>query len=382
MAGGPSFALTSSVSTLSIKAASSTSATVTVSLKTGFSASVSLAVTGLPAGVTAVFSPAATTTTSTVTLTASSSAPAGIYPLTISGTSGTLTSTTTINLTVVAPSFGLATSATGLTIPEAGSGSSTISVSGINGFAGSVSFAATGLPRGVTASFSPSTATTTAPSKVTFNVGASVPAGTYPMAITGISGTLSSTISISLTVVAPSFSLAASPTSLIIPHAGSGSSTITVSGTNGFAGSVSLSATGMPVGVTASFSPVTATTAASSKVTFNVGASAPAGTYSLTITGISGKISNSTIIELTITALTLKLSFQPGSLEVAGGFAAGGAATIAAKGFNGNVSLAASGLPNGIMASFGSLSVAGTSQIAFFREHLGFLPTSSASSDF
>ena len=161
-------------------------------------------------------------------------------------------------------------------------------MSGINGFAGSVSFAATGLPRGVTASFSPSTATTTAPSKVTFNVGASVPAGTYPMAITGISGMLSSTISISLTVVAPSFSLAASPTSLIIPHAGSGSSTITVSGTNGFAGSVSLSATGMPVGVTASFSPVTATTAASSKVTFNVGASAPAGTYSLTITGTLG----------------------------------------------------------------------------------------------
>ena len=143
---------------------------------------------------------------------------------------------TTIGLTVIVPSFSLATSATSLTIPEASSGNSTISVSGVNGFAGSVNLTVTGLPSGVTASFSPLTATTTAPSKVTFNVGASASAGTYPVTITGTSGTLNSTIPISLTVVAPSFSLAASPTSLIIPRAGSGSSTISVSGINGFNG--------------------------------------------------------------------------------------------------------------------------------------------------
>jgi hypothetical protein len=97
-----------------------------------------------------------------------------------------------------------------------------------------------------------------------------------------------------------------------------------------------------------------------------VGASVPAGTYPVKITGTSGTINSSTIIGLSITAPTFKLSFQPGSLEVAGGFAASGMATITAQnGFNGNVSLAASGLPNGVTASFGSLSVAGTIQIIF-----------------
>ena len=62
-----------------------------------------------------------------------------------------------------------------------------------------------------------------------------------------------------------------------------------------------------------------------------MGASVPTGTYPVTITGTSGTINNSPIIELTITAPTFKLSFQPGSLEVAGGFAAGGMVTIAAR---------------------------------------------------
>ena len=312
----PSFNLVTSATSLTIPEVSSGNSTISVSGVNGFAGSVNLTVTGLPSGVTASFSPLAATTTapSKVTFNVGASASAGTYPVTITGTSGTLNSTIPISLTVVAPSFSLAASPTSLIIPRAGSGSSTISVSGINGFNGKVSFAATGLPSGVTASFSPSAAS----SKVSFNVGASAPAGTYSLTITGTSGTLSKVTTIGLTVIVPSFNLVTSATSLTIPKASSGNTTISVSSVNGFAGGVNFAATGLPRGVTASFSPLMATTTAPSKITFNVGASVPTGTYAVTITGTSGTINNSPIIEITITAPTVKLSLQPGSLEVAG----------------------------------------------------------------
>ena len=53
----PSFILSSSVSALSIKQAGSGTATLTVTPKNGFSGSVSFAVTGLPTGITAAYSP-------------------------------------------------------------------------------------------------------------------------------------------------------------------------------------------------------------------------------------------------------------------------------------------------------------------------------------
>ena len=51
----------------------------------------------------------------------------------------------------------------------------------------------------------------------------------------------------------PSFTLSDSPSSLTITQGGSGTSTITVNDLNGFAGSVTLAASGLPSGVTAAF---------------------------------------------------------------------------------------------------------------------------------
>ncbi|HEY6248658.1 MAG TPA: hypothetical protein VI685_01790, partial [Candidatus Angelobacter sp.] len=76
------------------------SSTITVALVNGFTGTVALAASGLPAGVTASFSPASTTGTSTLTFTASSTAAAGTATVTVTGTSGTLSHTTTIALTV------------------------------------------------------------------------------------------------------------------------------------------------------------------------------------------------------------------------------------------------------------------------------------------
>src|SRR5205823_12494072 len=57
----------------------------------------------------------------------------------------------------------------------------------------------------------------------------------------------------------PNFTLSASPSSVTVTRGSSGNSTITITPANGFNSSVSLAASGLPSGVTASFSPTPAT---------------------------------------------------------------------------------------------------------------------------
>src|ERR1700689_5475645 len=74
----------------------------------------------------------------------------------------------------------------------------------------------------------------------------------------------------------PDFTLSASPSSLTIKQGGSGvSSTITVNPADGFSGSVSLSVSGVPSGVTASFNPTSTST--TSTLTLIAAGNAPTG---------------------------------------------------------------------------------------------------------
>ncbi|MBU6198231.1 MAG: PKD domain-containing protein [Xanthomonadaceae bacterium] len=105
---------------------------------------------------------------------------------------------------------------------------------------------------------------------------------------------------VSSTAPAPDFSIAAAPASLGIAQGASGTSTVTVSPQNGFGGSVALSASGLPSGVTASFSP--ASTAGSSTLTLSASATAATGTSTMTITGTSGSLTHTTALNLTVNA--------------------------------------------------------------------------------
>jgi len=99
--GQPGFTLSASPNTLTItQGGPGANSTITVTDQNGFNGSVTLAASGLPNGVTAVFNPNPTTTTSTATFTASGNATTGTFPITINGTSGSLQSSTGISLTV------------------------------------------------------------------------------------------------------------------------------------------------------------------------------------------------------------------------------------------------------------------------------------------
>ncbi|MBO1415951.1 glycosyl hydrolase family 18 protein [Streptomyces sp. FH025] len=94
-----------------VKAGSSTSATIATSVTAGSAQSVNLSVSGAPAGVTATVTPGSVTAGSGATLNISttSAAAAGTYPLTVTATapSGTHTATYSLTVTGATPSTGV-----------------------------------------------------------------------------------------------------------------------------------------------------------------------------------------------------------------------------------------------------------------------------------
>ena len=289
-------------------------------------------------------------------MTAASTAAIGVSNLTITCTSGTLTATTAIALTIAsAAGFTLAPSAASLSIATGSTGTDTITVTPIGGFAGSVTLAATGLPTGVTAAFG--TNPTTGASIITFTAASTATAGTSSVTITGTSGTLTATthISLAVTSTAGSFSLWASAATLSTAQSTSVSDTINVLDANGFTGAVTLAISGLPTGVTASLdaNPTTGT----SGIIFVVASTAAAGVSTITITGTSGTLTASTTIALTVTAGSGSANFvlTPAvpALSIAAGSSGPATISITDTGtFTGSVMLAASGLPTGVTAAF------------------------------
>ena len=96
----------------------------------------------------------------------------------------------------------------------------------------------------------------------------------------------------------PSFALGANPTSMSVSQGSSGTTTITVTPQNGFSGSVTLSASPLPSGVTATFSVNPTTT--TSTLTLAASATAATGTSTVTVQGVSGSLTATTPVSLTV----------------------------------------------------------------------------------
>jgi hypothetical protein len=332
-ASGPNFSLSASPSSLTVTQGANGTTTVTVTPENGFTGSVSLSVSGLPSGVSASFSPTNTASTSVLTLTANGTAAIGTVTLSVSGTSSNLMRQATISLTVnPTGNFALSASPGSLSFIQGASGTSTVTVSPQNGFNGSVSLLASGLPSGVTASFNPSS--TSGTSTMTLKASSTAATGTVTVTITGTSGNLSNRTTISLTVTAaPSYTLSTSPNSLTISQGASGASTITVTPQGGFTGSVSLSASGLSSGLTASFSPTS--TSSTSTLTLTASTTANTGTVTVTITGKSGSLTKTTTIAVTVRFVpTLPSIWTDGDIGSTGtaGFAGYGGGVFTVKG--------------------------------------------------
>src|SRR4029077_677005 len=98
-------------------------------------------------------------------------------------------------------------------------------------------------------------------------------------------------------------SLSASPSSVTITQGASGTSTIAVTAQNGFNCNVSLSAFGLPSGVTGFFNP--GSTTSTSSLTLTASNSATTGTATVTVTGTAGSLSHTTSISLTVQVVSV-----------------------------------------------------------------------------
>jgi len=241
---GPAYALSASPNSLNLAQGNQGTSTIMITPENGFSGNVSLSASGLPSGVTATFNPNPATGNSTLTLTASATATPDTATVRVIGTSGNLTQTTTLTLTVPpGPSYTLSASPNSLTMTQGSQGTSTIMITPENGFSGSVSLSASGLPSGVTAAFNPNPSTGSSTLTLTASGTATSFSGT--VTVTGTSGNLTETTTLTLMLtVPPDFTLgpsSGSPTSQTISAGQTASFALALASSNSFSGTVNLS---------------------------------------------------------------------------------------------------------------------------------------------
>ena len=197
---GAGFMLTAAPTSLFIAEGASGSATVSIFGSNGFSGGVNLSVLGLPAGVTPTWSANPASTQSTLTLSVSSGTVPGSYPLTVTGTWGGLTRSTTITLTVPAPFFILSTIPNNYSLYLGTSASGYLDLTGANGFSGAVTLSVSGLPSGVTLSFGSNPPSSASTSMTVVATNSATP-GTSTVTITGISGSITTSTTVTVTVL-------------------------------------------------------------------------------------------------------------------------------------------------------------------------------------
>ena len=140
-----------------------------------------------------------------------------------------------------------------------------------------------------------------------------------------------------------------------------GTTTINTIVAGGFNSPITLSAVGLPSGITASFSPSSITGFGTSTVTFSVGLGVAQGNYTLTVAGSSGNVTETTTVTLTVTAAppaTYTFAASPTSLTIYSGAQGTSTLTVTPQyGFNSAVSFACSGLPANASCSFSPTTV-------------------------
>jgi subtilase family serine protease len=210
--------------------------------------------------------------------------------------------------TTTQPGYSISASPGSVSVAQGGDGSSTITSTVTGGFDSAVSLTASGQPSGVTVSFSPTSITGSGTSSMSIAVASTVTAGTYAITVTGTSGSTTHTTSVSLTVTSSggggtgTFSISVSPSSGYLFQGQSGYAVVTTTASGGFDSSVALSATGIPSGVTGSFSPnpIAAPGSGTSDFTLTVSRRAPTGTHVITITGTGGGVTKTTTLTFTV----------------------------------------------------------------------------------
>ena len=370
------FALTASASSGSVTAGKSTTFTVSVTETGNGKTDVALAAKA-PGGVTVGIQPTVIVpgTTATVTVTVGSAATTGAQNVQLAGSDSSGTQSLNYVLTVAAtPTLTLSATASSVTLVQGGSATDGLTVATGGSYTGAISLGVSGLPSGVTAQWSTNpiagaAGTGSYATNLTLAATSAAKVGAASVTVTANGDGLIATQGVTLQVQAPpSASLSSSPAAVSMQSSGTATVIVTAAPSGsltvaaGAAGSSISVASGLPKGVTASWSSpsVNAAGAVMWTLTLAGNATASAGTATL---GLSAKVAPksgapvtaSINLPLTLTSPppTLTLSAALPTVAVVQGKTGSDSITVVGNStYSGTVSLSVSGLPAGVMCSW------------------------------
>ena len=171
----------------------------------------------------------------------------GSYSVGVTGTGSnpSFTHTVTVPVTVTPQTIQVAASPSHLSLAPGSSGTSTITVSSVAGFTGTVLLSATS---SLGTALSPSSVSlgSSATSTLTITAASGTVPGSYSVTVTGTSGTVTGSTTITVTVGVPDFSLLAVPDAITVFRSGpftTAAALLNLASINNFAATISVTAT-------------------------------------------------------------------------------------------------------------------------------------------
>ena len=240
----------------------------------------------------------------------------GNYVVMIVGSAGRVTHFATFSVEVGA-NFVMTTNNLGITVERGSNANSTLTLSALSGFNGTVALTESVSPGGLSVELLPNRVVLSSASFVTIKISASsAPTGPYNITVVGTSGSIVHSLTLRVVVVVPPppppppqipkpfFGIAASPPSLNIVQGNSNASMITFTSFYNFTGTLSLTTSTVPPGLETSLaqSSVVLTSGGRSSVSLTVivGGTMTAGVYSTTLTAKSGTVSEILMIPIAV----------------------------------------------------------------------------------
>ena len=299
-------ALTPGHITLAVKA--SASVTVSAAFDGSLSSPINLTASGLPTGMNASFAPAtlnASAPTSVMLLSSSTYVVPGTYTVTITGTSLQLSHNITFSLTVTPPppDFTLAASSSSVMVTVGHSVDLNLIVTGLNSFADTVFISVSSLPAATNATLSSTSISNGSGSTLLSIAAFKASPGLYSVTVSATNGSITHTISLALTVApTPSdFRVKLASDFQTVSSSGVAIYQIGVWPLNGFAGTVSFQAFGLPKGMSFMSKTVEMTGGFAMSAAQLVTNAVPPGNYTFTLSAASGSITHTQLIFVEVT---------------------------------------------------------------------------------
>ena len=301
------FAISASPSSLSVVQGNAGTSTISTTLVTGTPDAITLSATSSPGGLVATLNPAVSNAggASTLTISADALAAPGIYTVTVTGVEGSATQSTsvTVNVTAAPSDFAISASPSSLSVVQGNAGTSTISTTLVTGTPDAITLIATSSPGGLAATLNPAVVNAGGPSTLTVSPDFATAPGVYVVTVTGTEAsgaTHSASVTVSVTAAPRDFSISANPSSLSIVQGSSAASSISTAVIGG-PGTIALSVSSSPAGLSAVLTPTSISSGGSSTLTVSVVYTTAPGSYSVVVTGTEGSNTHSTLVAVTVT---------------------------------------------------------------------------------